>query len=69
MIVLREVENGTQRVTVAPKKIADVTEYLKYQRRFRHVAGNDAILTEFRTFVKDQLASFGIEGKAEAREG
>ena len=63
MIVLREVENGLQRVTIAPKKIVDVVEYLKSQRRFRHIKDNAEVIGEFRSFVKSQLTSFGIDGK------
>jgi pyruvate ferredoxin oxidoreductase beta subunit len=62
MIILREVENGVQRVTVVPKKIIDVMEYLKYQRRFRHIMDNDEVISEYRSYIKDQLLSFGIEG-------
>jgi pyruvate ferredoxin oxidoreductase beta subunit len=62
MIILREVENGVQRVTVVPKKIIDVMEYLKYQRRFRHIMDNDEVISEYRSYIKDQLLSFGIDG-------
>ncbi len=62
MIILREIENGVQRVTVAPKKIIDVIEYLKYQRRFRHIMDNDEVISEYRSYIKDQLLSFGIDG-------
>jgi pyruvate ferredoxin oxidoreductase beta subunit len=62
MIVLREVENGVERVTVVPKKIIDVMEYLKYQRRFRHIMDNDEVISEYRSYIKDQLLSFGIDG-------
>ena len=63
MIILREVENGVQRVTVVPKKIIDVMEYLKYQRRFRHIMDNDEVISEYRSYIKGQLLSFGIDGK------
>ncbi len=62
MIILREIENGVQRVTVAPKKIIDVIEYLKYQRRFRHIMDNDEVISEYRSYIKGQLLSFGIDG-------
>ncbi len=62
MIILREIENGVQRVTVAPKKIIDVIEYLKYQRRFRHIMDNDEVISEYRSYIKDQLLSFGLDG-------
>lgn len=61
MVVLREVENGVQRVTVNPKKTIEVTEYLKNQRRFRHIMDNDEIIGEFRTYIKDQLFLFNID--------
>jgi pyruvate ferredoxin oxidoreductase beta subunit len=62
MITLREVENGVERLTVVPKKIIDVMEYLKYQRRFRHIMDNDEVISEYRSYIKDQLLSFGIDG-------
>ena len=61
MVILREVENGVQRVTVTPKKIIDVTEYLENQRRFRHIMGNDKIIGEFRAYIKDRLLLFSID--------
>jgi pyruvate ferredoxin oxidoreductase beta subunit len=41
LVVLRESENGVQRVTFVPKERIDVTEYLKYQRRFRHIKDDE----------------------------
>ena len=60
MIVLREITNGAERVTIAPKKLADVTEYLKYQRRFRHIMGNDEVINKFRTYINELRARHGL---------
>jgi pyruvate ferredoxin oxidoreductase beta subunit len=60
MVVLREIENGVQRVTIMPRKIPDVTEYLKYQRRFQHIMKNDKILSEYRAYINGQITRFGL---------
>ena len=60
MIVLREVQSGVQRVTVIPKELMDVTEYLKYQRRFRHIKDNHDAIGKYRSYVKDQLTLYGL---------
>ncbi len=65
MVVLREVEHGVQRVTVVPKRIVDVTEYLKYQRRFRHIKDNEEVIDRFRSYIKEQFAFFGINAVKE----
>jgi len=62
MVILREIENGVQRVTVVPKERVDVTEYLKYQRRFRHIKDNDDAIAQFRSYIKDQLTRYGLDG-------
>ena len=61
MVILREVENGVPRVTVVPKERVDVTEYLKYQRRFRHIKDNDEVIAQFRSYIKEQLARYGLD--------
>ena len=62
MVVLREVENGVQRVTVVPKERVDITEYIKYQRRFRHIKDNDEVIGQFRSYIDDQLTRYGLDG-------
>ena len=61
MVILREVENGVQRVTFVPKERVDVTEYLKYQRRFSHIKGNDEVIEQFRTYIDEQAARYGLD--------
>jgi len=61
LVVLREIEGGAQRVTVVPKERMDVTEYLKYQRRFRHIKDNEEAVGQFRSYIKDQLDRYGLD--------
>lgn len=60
LIVLREIENGVQRVTVTPRERVDVTEYLGYQRRFRHLRDNEKVIEQFRSFIDEQAARYGL---------
>ena len=56
LVVLREIENGVSRVTMVPKETVDVVDYLKYQRRFRHIKDDAEAIDKFRSYAKDQLA-------------
>jgi len=60
MNVLREIENGVERVTVVPKKFIDITEYLKYQRRFRHIKNNEEVINRFRLYIKNQIERYNL---------
>ena len=60
LVVLREAEHGVQRVTVVPKERIDVTEYMKYQRRFRHIKDNEEALGQFRSHVNEEATRHGL---------
>ena len=62
LVVLRESENGVQRVTFVPKERIDVTEYLKYQRRFRHIKDDEEAIGQFRSYVDEEATSHGLCG-------
>ncbi|MDY6833742.1 MAG: thiamine pyrophosphate-dependent enzyme [Chloroflexota bacterium] len=55
LVVLKEIENGVHRVTVVPSEFIDVIEYLKYQRRFRHIKDDADAIDKYRSYAKDQL--------------
>ena len=61
MVILREVENGVQRVALVPKERVDITEYFKYQRRFRHIKDTDEVIYQFRTYIDEQTARYGLD--------
>ncbi len=62
LVVLREAENGVQRVTVVPKERIDVTEYLKYQRRFRHIKDDEEAIGQFRSYIDAEAIRHGLCG-------
>jgi pyruvate ferredoxin oxidoreductase beta subunit len=55
MIVLYEIENGVPRVTYKPTEKVPVREFLKVQKRFRHLT--DEKLDEIQGFVDERWES------------
>jgi len=56
---LYEIENGVTRVTFKPPRRKPVSEYLKVQRRFRHLT--DEEIMKIQQMVDEECKRFGIE--------
>lgn len=54
---LYEIENGRFKITVKPKELKPVEEWLKIQGRFRHLfkPGNESLIEKIREYVNYQL--------------
>ncbi len=56
---LYEIENGVTRVTFKPPRRKPVSEYLKVQRRFRHLTNEE--IMKIQQMVDEECKRFGIE--------
>jgi pyruvate ferredoxin oxidoreductase beta subunit len=56
-VVLYEIENGVRRVTRKITKPKPVVEYLKLQRRFRHLLDDEAALAHIQRSVDESFAA------------
>ena len=56
-VVLYEIENGVRRLTRKVGKRKPVVEYLKLQRRFRHLLDDEAALAQIQQSVDDSFAA------------
>jgi pyruvate ferredoxin oxidoreductase beta subunit len=65
---LYEVENGRYKITVKPRELKPVEEWLKPQGRFRHLfkPGNEKLIEELKEFVNRKLAMLEALEKATA---
>lgn len=65
---LYEVENGKYKITVKPKELKPVEEWLKTQGRFRHLfkPGNENLIEEIKEFIRRKIAALEALEKATA---
>jgi pyruvate ferredoxin oxidoreductase beta subunit len=57
-VVLYEIEDGVRRITKKTGKLKPVVEYLKHQRRFKHVVEDEAVLAEVQAGVTEGYERF-----------
>ena len=61
MWILYEIENGEIKITKKLKERKPVIEYLKTQKRFRHLMNKEEVLREIQEFVDEQCKKMGVD--------
>ncbi len=61
MWILYEIENGEIKITKKLKERKPVVEYLKTQKRFRHLMNKEEVLREIQEFVDEQCKKMGVD--------
>ncbi len=61
LVNLFEIINGERRITVKVRSRKPVTEYLKHQRRFKHVLENPDLINALQEYVDKKCARLGID--------